>query len=181
VSLNLAAAFYQNHLKVLIVDADLRKPRLHERLETSQAKGLTDILERGEDYQAVIQSNVKGLGFDFLSAGSFSERPTEILGTEAMTNFMEKMRAIYDVIVLDSPPYLAVADVAVLSEYMDAILVVACYQRTEKRHLKDLKRRFGHMMEKPVGVVINRVNVREKDYYYHQYYYYGYSDSAARK
>jgi hypothetical protein len=58
---------------------------------------------------------------------------------------------------------------------------VARYQKTDKRHLKDIKRRFGLMPEKTLGVVINRVSVREKDHYYHQYYYYGYGDDFKKQ
>ena len=87
----------------------------------------------------------------------------------------------YDIVIIDSPPYLAVADVAVLSEFADAITVVTRYHRTERRHLKDLKKRFDLSGNKILGVVINRVSVRQKDYYFHQYYYYGYGDPAPKK
>ena len=94
---------------------------------------------------------------------------------------IERLDEVYDIILFDSPPYLAVADVAVLSEYAVAAVAVARYQKTDRRHLRDLKRRFSFPGIQVFGVVINRVSVREKDYYYHQYYYYGYGDSDAPK
>ena len=91
------------------------------------------------------------------------------------------MKEDYDIILLDSPPYLPVADVAVLSEYVQGIVVVARYHKTDKRHLRNLKRRFSDPSTALLGVVINQVGVKERDYYYHQYYYYGYGDAAQAK
>jgi len=180
VSLNLTVAFKQNNLKVLLIDADLRKPRLHSRLGISHESGLTDVLEGKLEPAKAVQENVQGLGIDFLTSGSPSNRPTELLGSSAMTRFLEAMKQQYDLILIDSPPYLAVADVAVLSTYADALLIIAKYHQTEKRHLKDLKRRFSEMKNKVMGVIINQVSVRERDYYYQQYYYYGYGDNQKK-
>ncbi|HTL47453.1 MAG TPA: polysaccharide biosynthesis tyrosine autokinase [Verrucomicrobiae bacterium] len=180
VSLNLAAAFEQNHLKGLLIDSDLRKPKLHSRIGVAHDSGLTDILEGKVKPDDVIQKNVQGVGFDFLTSGTHSNRPTELLGGRSMAAFIEDMKKQYDVIIIDSPPFLAVADVAVLSEYMDSMIVVTKYQQTEKRHLKEIKRRFAELRNKIVGVVINQVSVQERDYYYHQYYYYGYGDAAKK-
>lgn len=180
ISLNLTAAFQQNHLKVLLIDADLRKPRLHKVLNLSAGPGLSDYLESQVSLDQAIQKNAAQQGFDFLSCGSFSEHPTEILGSEIMDKLMAELKKQYDVILLDTPPYLAVADVAVLSEYADAMVFVGQYQKTDRRHLKTIKKRF--QLEHPImGVVINCVSVREKDYYYHQYYYYGYGDAGRKK
>lgn len=180
VSLNLTVAFRQNNLKVLLIDADLRKPRLHSRLGISHESGLTDILEGKLEPMKAIQENIQGLGIDFLTSGSPSNHPTELLGSKAMTDFLEAMKKQYDLILIDSPPYLAVADVTVLSTYADALLIIAKYHQTEKRHLKDLKRRFSEMKNKVMGVIINQVSVRERDYYYQQYYYYGYGDKQKK-
>jgi tyrosine-protein kinase Etk/Wzc len=98
-----------------------------------------------------------------------------------MATFIEFARKHYDIVLIDSPPFLAVADVAVLSEHTDAIIIVARYHKTDRRHLRDIRRRFGEAAKTLLGVVINQVSVREKDYYYHQYYYYGYGDAARKK
>ncbi len=181
VSLNLAAAFQQNQMRVLLIDADFRKPKLHSRIGIKPGKGLTDILENTAVPSEVIAVDVQGAGFDFLSAGTMSNRPTELLGSERMRSFISDMKKLYDMIIIDSPPFLAVADVIVLSEYADAMTVVAKYQQTEKRHLKDLKKRFAELKHKLLGVVINQVSVKERDYYYHHYYYYGYGQNAVIK
>lgn len=180
VALNLAAAFQQNHLRVLLIDSDLRKPRLHTTLNEQRKPGLVDVLESSVPLSLAIRKKVTDLGFDFLPAGPYSQHSTESLGDKLMLQVMADLRKNYDVIVIDSPPYLAVADVHVLSEYADYALVVTLYQKTKKHHLKNIKRRFPSIEEKMLGVVINDVGVKEKDYYYHQYCYYGYGDAPGK-
>ncbi|OGW82999.1 MAG: hypothetical protein A2Z83_01335 [Omnitrophica bacterium GWA2_52_8] len=181
VSLNLAAAFHQNHLKVLLIDADLRKPKIHKIFDVEDARGLSDVLEGTARPRDVIAENVDGLGFDVLFSGPHSDHPTEILGSKQMSDMLTELKSHYDIIIIDSPPYLAVADVAVLNEYVDGITVVTRYHKTDKRHLKDMKKRLSREAEKILGIVINQVSVKEKDYYYQQYYYYGYGDAKPRK
>lgn len=180
-ALNLAAAFQQNHLKVILLDGDLRKPSLHKRLEVSPERGLSEVLEGALSFEQGVHHSVPGVGLDFISCGSHSSHPTEILGSKAMKGLVEKLKQEYDIMVVDSPPYLPVADVAVLSEYADAVIIVARHHTTEKRQLRDVKKRFSETNIKELGVVINRVSVREKDYYYQQYYYYGYGDGKTGK
>ncbi|MFA7002333.1 MAG: GNVR domain-containing protein, partial [Candidatus Omnitrophota bacterium] len=86
---NLAAAFQQNHLKVLLIDTDLRKPRLHKLIGISPAKGLTDILEGEVSFEEALVSPVPGVGFDFLSAGSYSHHPAEVLGSIQMKTLLD--------------------------------------------------------------------------------------------
>lgn len=179
-ALNLATAFQHNHSKTVLLDADLRKPTLHKRLQIPSEKGLSEILEGAISEEEGIHHAVPGLGIDFISCGTRSPRPAEILGTKAMKALVERLKQQYDIIVLDSPPYLPVADVAVLSEYADAVVVVVRHHITEKRQLRDVKKRFSDSNIKELGVVINRVSVREKDYYYQQYYYYGYGDAKKK-
>lgn len=181
VSLNLAAAFQQNHLKVLLIDGDLRKPRLNKALNLDQKNGLMEVLEENLSLEEAIHENLEGLGYDFLSSGAHSSKPTEALGSEKMKVVIEKLREIYDIIIIDSSPYLAVADTVVLSEYAHGIVVSTKYHQTDKRHLKEIKRRFSHALSKVLGVVINQVSVREKDHYYQQHYYYGYGESSPKK
>lgn len=181
VVLNLTAAFQQNHLKVLLIDGDLRRPRLHHVFDLQVENGLTDILEGHAEFDAVVHRNVADLGIDFLSCGTPSRRPTELLGSSQMDQLLAKLEPQYDLVIFDSPPFLAVADVAVLSELSDVIIVVARYHKTEKGHLRDVKRRFSDTASKVFGVVMNQVSVREKDYYFHQYYYYGYGNVSEAK
>ena len=150
-------------------------------MEVPSEQGITEVLEGQLSLEQAIRRNVAGTGLDFISCGLSSSHPTEILGSQQMKEMIAKLKNEYDIILLDSPPYLAVADVAVLSEIVDSLIVVARYQRTDKRHLRNLKRRFSDPNIKELGVVINGVSVKEKDYYYHQYYYYGYGDRSPIK
>ncbi|MBU3759439.1 MAG: polysaccharide biosynthesis tyrosine autokinase [Candidatus Omnitrophica bacterium] len=181
ISLNLAAAFSQNQSRVLLIDADLRKPKLHSRLKMPNSRGLTDVLEAKAVPSEVILSNAQSCGFDLLLSGTETQRAIELLGGERMNRFLSDMKMLYDIILIDSPPFLAVADSVVLSDYADVLTIIANYQNTEKRHLKDLKKRFSGFDHKLIGVVINQVKVRENDYYYHHHYYYGYGQTAPQK
>ncbi len=181
VSLNLAAAFQQNNLRVLLVDGDLRKPRLNKVFDVDQNNGLSDILENSASPESVIRKNINNIGFDFLSCGTHSHRPTEILGSDAMTQTLESLKESYDIVIIDTPPFHAVADVNVINDYAHCSLVVARYHKTHRRHLRDVKKMLGHDPKRILGVVINDVSVREKDYYYHRYYYYGYGDAGKKK
>ena len=163
------------------MDVDLRKPRLHKVFDVKREGGLKEVLEAEKSFQEAVYSPLPELGFDLLAACAPSDHPTEILGSEKMQALMEEIKKKYDIVIMDSPPYLAVADVAVLTEYTSAILIAARYQKTDRRHLRDAKRRFHPSESKVMGVVINRVSVREKDYYYHQYYYYGYGDNPSKR
>lgn len=181
IALNLAVAFAQNHLRVLLIDTDLRKPRLHKALGIMNPKGISDVLEGTDDFDQVVLRNVEGLGMDFLAAGTKLHHPTEMLGLDAMRHLLDRIQQQYDVLVFDSSPYLAVADVAVLSEYVDEIVVAARYQKTDKRQLNSIDRVFNERKADHIGVVINRVSVRDRDYYYQRYYYYGYGDQHTKK
>ncbi|MBI3313085.1 MAG: polysaccharide biosynthesis tyrosine autokinase [Candidatus Omnitrophica bacterium] len=181
IALNLAVAFQQNHLKVVLLEADLRKPKLHKLLNISPEKGIADVLEKSLSFEQAVYRNAGGLGLDFLACGPQSPHPAEILGSKTMKELLENLKQVYDIIVIDSPPYLAVADVAILSEYVDSVVVIAKYHGTDRRHLKNLKKRFSDPHIQELGVVINGVSVKEKDYYYQQYYYYGYGDREVVK
>ena len=178
IALNLAAAFGQNNMKVILIDADLRKPKLHRVLKLPASPGLTDALEKQVSLKSAIRSNASGLGFDFLSCGTMSHHPTELLGSRELKEILQALNQEYDIVIFDTPPYLAVADVSVLSEEAAGIVLVTLYQKTDRRHLHDVKRRFTSPSLKALGVVINKVSVKERDYYYHQYYYYGYGNPA---
>ena len=179
--LNLAYAFRQNNLKVILIDTDLRKPKLQKMLGVEGTKGITDVLEGVVKVDEVVHRDICGLGFDFLSCGTPSHHPTELLGNNEMISLMEELKKTHDIILLDSPPFLAVADVTVMEEYTNAVVVIARYQKTDKRQLKNLRRRLNIQDPKVFGVVLNQVSIREKDHYYHQYYYYGYGDAAPPK
>ncbi len=180
IALNLAAAFQQSHLKILLIDADLRKAQLHQRLKVTAERGLSEALEGELPVKEIIRENVNGLGFDFVTSGKLSRHPAELLGSAAMQKLIESLRSTYDIILIDSPPYLPVADVSVISEFADALIIVARYQKTDKRQMRALHRRFNEAGKKNLGVVINQVSVRERDYYFQQYYYYGYGDAGKK-
>jgi succinoglycan biosynthesis transport protein ExoP len=166
-SLNLAIALAQQELKVLLIDADLRRPALHHRLKMSSAPGLAEFLaaRNGAKPELIQYPQVPNLLV--LHAGDRPDTPAELLGSKRMGEFLESLREQFDFILIDTPPVLAVTDAVVLSIYADAVVLVVRSNRTTKQALlrasDALVRANANIM-----VLVNGVNTKSLDYY--QYY-----------
>ena len=171
ISSNLAAIYAQKGKKVLLLDADLRRPQVHKAMGTTNHLGLTDLLRGSHDLQDVIQK-VDGLeNLTIISSGSLPPNPAELLGSARMEQILLELGSNYDIIVVDSPPSV-VADSQILSSKADAVLVVLQPGKTSKEAAKAtgdlIKRAGGHI----IGVVFNRIPRDRVDYYSGNYQYY---------
>ncbi|MCM3161747.1 CpsD/CapB family tyrosine-protein kinase [Metabacillus litoralis] len=120
---NLAIAFSEVGKKVLLIDADLREPTIHHSFMVSNNIGLSDILCERHSIKGSIQpSNVTNL--DILTSGQVPSKPSELLGSQTMEEFIFKIREDYDLIIFDSPPTLTVADPIILANICDSVLLV---------------------------------------------------------
>jgi len=178
-SSNLAVVLAQQGKKVLLVDADLRRPNLHRIFNCSSETGLSSILNEKADAELVglivlKLENVAGL--DVLLAGPIPEYSAELLGSSKMEKALELWRGQYDFIILDGAPVLPVTDSVVLSSLADATLLVARYQATQQQSLDRsigiLRAQLGSKGH--VGVVLNGVERSANAYYS----YYGIKDNA---
>jgi capsular exopolysaccharide synthesis family protein len=177
-SLNLAILLAQHGKKVLLVDADLRRPMLHRLLRTSSQTGLSSLLAGQNDTDAptgfVQVDQVPGL--QVLCAGPVPPYPSELLGSEQMRTSLALWRRQFDFIVFDGAPVLPVTDSVILSELVDARLLVARFGVTERQSLERsyslLQRHDGE--DQKISIVMNAVELTDNSYYQ----YYGYSDSA---
>ncbi|MFP4029870.1 MAG: polysaccharide biosynthesis tyrosine autokinase [Candidatus Brocadiia bacterium] len=179
---NLACVIAQSGHKVLLVDADLRRPMIHKVTGNSSRPGLTNILTG----QATLEESVKPVfaddeegngadGPDMLASGPIPPNPAEMLESEAMETFLEEAAEKYDRVILDSPPVLVATDPSVLAVRCDSvILVVEAEQsaRSAVRHAADQLRGVNANL---VGGILNNVQVSRLNYYYSDYYYHGYS------
>ncbi len=167
---NLAMAMAMDGKRVIVVDADLRRPTQHKLFKVNRSPGLTDILVGthgiGEVVRPTAVDNVV-----VIPAGSTPPNPAELLGSEAMAHFVEAVRNMADIILFDAPPTLAVADAVLLSSRVDGALFVVGFGDTKKtnaRHaLELLSRARVHML----GTVLNKMDEKSRGYYYSQYYY----------
>jgi capsular exopolysaccharide synthesis family protein len=189
ISLNLALVYAQMGAKVLLLDCDLRKPRLHRVLEVASNPGLSNFLTGKMDLKTITKLVGEhldhGLKLDFISSGATPPNPVELLNSNIFSDNLEQLKESYDMIIIDSPPLLGFADPLVLSRVADGTLLVIRNEQTPRpvsRHACDLLYQVGANI---LGAVVNDIKVRKGSYYYGKYYsyyhYYGKEYSKDRK
>ncbi len=166
---NLAAALAENGAKVLAVEADLRRPTIHQHFGVQKTPGLSDlIVGKSPISQAVQGTRVPRLSI--LPCGYLPPNPAELLGSESMRDIVLALRKRYDWILIDAPPILAMADTPVLCPHVDGIVLVVwaetCARPALERAVDQVKRVGGRI----TGVVLNKVDLDRNAYYYSQYY-----------
>jgi len=174
VSTNLACVLAQRNVRVLLIDADLRRPTVHHRLGLNGKVGLTSVLTGSVTLEEAIQRVPEVPTLDVLVSGPVPPFPTEMLGSETMRQLLEKCRGIYTHVVLDSPPLLSVTDSVVLARDADAIVLILRHGKSSKhavRRARDLLVRSGARV---TGLAVNAVDLSSPEYYAY-YGYYGYS------
>ncbi len=198
---NLAVSMAQGGLQVLLIDADLRRPKLHDVFNLENKVGLTTLLftdpttnaqqridETGGDLPAAFRQCVQYTGIPklrVLTSGFIPSNPTEILGSPLMAKWVQTLLASssIDIILIDSPPCLAVADSTVLAANTGAsvVMVIDCGVTRRGAALKT-KDQFAQLGMEVKGVIVNRINPRHEDYGYYGYYYAPqYSPNTERK
>jgi len=165
---NLAVTFAQQGKNVLLIDADLRKPTVHYTFNLKNVKGLTNVLTK----QATLTDAVQSTEIDHLSiltCGPIPPNPAELLGSEAMSQFIESAKTVYDVVLFDTPPVLAVADAQILANRVDGSILVVASGSTEQDVARKSKDLLVSAKAKIIGAVLNRKKAKDSQYYY----YYG--------
>lgn len=157
---NLAVALADAGARVLLVDADLRRPSLAKVMGLEGAVGLTSVLIGQADIADVVQSWGGGR-LEVLAAGPIPPNPSELLGTPAMAKLLEAVTENYDVVLLDSPPLLPVTDAAILSKRTDGTLVVAGTDRLQKVQLRSALDALEAVDAHVLGIVLNKITQRD--------------------
>jgi succinoglycan biosynthesis transport protein ExoP len=153
-AINLAAALVAANRTVLIVEADLRRPTLDDHFKVRGAIGLTDVIVgRGELDAAMQPVGVNGLML--LPSGKLPPNPSELLGSEAMVQLLERLRDRFDVVIVNTPPLLPVTDAAVLSAHADGVLVVVRAGKTTRQQLSLAMRALDAVGARVLGTVLN--------------------------
>lgn len=181
---NLAVTFAKAGLKTLLVDGDLRRPILHKLFGYGRKPGLVEYLAGETDLNtAVRKTHIENLYL--LSSGTTSPNPAEILGSNAMKNAMEIFKASFDIIIIDSPPVVAVTDAVILSRLTDGVLFVTLANKTEADVLGKAITTLRQVKAGVIGFVLNEFDV-SKAYgayyrYYRHYHYYGHKEEREEK
>jgi capsular exopolysaccharide synthesis family protein len=175
---NLACILAQGEARVLLIDADLRRPTVHHRFGLTGKAGLTTILAGTSSFENTVQGVTELPNLDILPSGPVPPFPTEMLSSEAMKALLEKLGGLYTHVIIDSPPILSVTDAAILGRMVDAVVLVIRHGKSSKnvmRRARDLMVRSGAPI---AGLVLNAVDVNSPDYYGY-YGYTGYSYGSA--
>lgn len=167
---NLAIVFAQQGKKVLLIDADLRKPTIHYTFNINNTRGLTNLLMKKASLGDVIQ-HTPVLNLFLLPSGTIPPYPAELLQSEMMSQLMDRLKASFDLILFDTPPILAVADAQILANKCDGSILVVKSGSTEKEGAIRAKDILMSSSSKLLGVVLN--NKMMKDSPYQTTYYYG--------
>jgi len=168
-----ATVMAQSGSRVLIVDCDMRKPRIHEIFGLPNARGLSDLLVGGEEWASFIK-NTKIPNLDLLSCGTIPANPSELLSSKRMQRLLTLLGDKYDRIIMDSPPVLAVTDSILLSRLVEGIILVVGAGASSKNGVSRAVELLKEVNSRIVGAVLNNLNVEKERYYYSRYYYYDY-------
>jgi capsular exopolysaccharide synthesis family protein len=166
---NLSASLAINGARVLAVDADLRRPTMHQHFGLSKAPGLSDlIVGKCRPSEAIHKTSFGGL--QVLPCGYVPPNPTELLGSGNMREVLAALRSHYDWILIDTPPILAMADTAVLCPLVDGIALVVGAELSTRPAVQRAIDTIRGVNGRLLGVILNKVNFERNSYYYGQYY-----------
>jgi capsular exopolysaccharide synthesis family protein len=174
-SINCAVVLAQKGGRVLLIDADLRRPSIHKTLGMGPHSGLSNVLTGSTTLNDATRSAILPNLF-VLAAGTPPPDPAELLASSKMRDVLAELREQYDHIVIDTPPSLSVTDAVVLSPRADAVVLVIRSGQTTKQALRRSRDILTQVNAKVVGVLLNAVDLSSPDYYY----YYEYQGKYAR-
>lgn len=161
---NLAVIFSESGRKVLLIEADLRRPRVADYLGLERSVGLTSVLTGSVRIDDAVQP-WGASGLSFLASGPIPPNPSELLGSSAMAALLKTMRRMFDIIVIDTPPLLPVTDAAVTAKHADGAVLVVRYGKTKRTQILSAMRSLRSVDARILGTVLNMVPLRGADGY----------------
>ena len=183
--INTAISLSQIGARVLIIDADMRKPRIHKVFDSGNGSGngagLSNFLSGNSKLWSVIRkTDIQNLYY--IPAGSVPPNPAELIGSNLFRDMMQALAERFDHIIVDCPPVIGFADSIILSTVVDGVILVVLSGKTSRMALQHAKDALFQVNAKILGVVLNRVNILHSEYsdYYYRYYYY-YGESGKKK
>jgi len=167
---NLAASLAQAGKRVVVVDADLRKPRLHRVFRAKNLNGLSKYLVAGLASEDLVRATAIP-GLFLVNAGPLPSDPLELLGSGKLTTLLAQLKKEFDFVLVDTPPALAVSDALVVGSRLDGAILVVRRGRTPREALKRTQEKLDAHKIKTLGVIINAVRMRDLDEYHVSSYY----------
>ncbi|MFT0955857.1 polysaccharide biosynthesis tyrosine autokinase [Klebsiella pneumoniae] len=180
VSINLAAVIAQSGKKVLFIDTDMRKGYTHNLFNVENTKGLSDILSGKMTVERAIQP-LSMAGFDFIARGAVPPNPAELLMHKNFDALLSWASQNYEIVVLDTPPILAVTDAAIIGNYVGTTLLVARFEQNTAKEIEVSVRRFEQSGVIVKGCILNGIIKKASSYYSYGYNHYGYTYTDNKK
>lgn len=180
VSSNLAASYSVAGKKVLLIDADMRKPRVHKVFGLKNEKGLSTLIVGEHSMDEVINKNVYE-GLDVVTAGIIPPNPAELLESARFSDILKEFSGIYDVVIIDTPPLTPVSDAATIAPLTDGLILAVNISNTPRDIFKSVIANISKPGITPLGVVVNNIDFKQekkfKSYYGYSYYHSSYYKS----
>jgi len=167
---NLAVTYAQTGKRVLLIDADMRKPTQHKLFGLSNRYGLTSALTNNSELREVVLET----GIDQLSllpSGPVPPHPSEMLASQRMETLLERARESYEMVLIDTPPMMAVTDAQILAAKCDGVILVIDAGKVKKEMARKVKTKLQHAHARMLGVVLNNVSRSGADSYAYYTYY----------
>lgn len=180
VSTNLAAVIAQSGKKVLFIDTDMRKGYTYNLFNVENTKGLSDILSGKMTVERAIQP-LSMAGFDFIAGGAVPPNPAELLMHKNFDALLSWASQNYEIVVLDTPPILAVTDAAIIGNYVGTTLLVARFEQNTAKEIEVSVRRFEQSGVIVKGCILNGIIKKASSYYSYGYNHYGYTYTDNKK
>lgn len=169
-AINTAFMLAQTGAEVLIIDCDLRRPRLHAQFEVANSKGLTTWLSGERDLDNLLHTCPKTPNLKILTSGPVPPNPAELLGSEEMRRLLGQLSERFAHIIIDSPPAISFTDASILSTMVDGVMLVVHGGRSSRAVVRRAKQQLLDVGAHIFGVVLNNVKLETQDYYYSGYY-----------
>ena len=172
-AVNTAISLAQTGASVVIIDADMRRPRLQSIFDMQGQQGLSSILssDASEDEMLSLVRSDEESGLSVLTSGPIPPNPAELLGSDQMHRLLAVLQAKYTHVVIDSPPVSSFTDGVLISTMVDGVLLVVHGGKSSRHIVRRSKQLLNDVGAKIFGVVLNNINLQSHDYYYYQTYY----------
>ncbi len=178
---NMATVLAQTGARVLVIDADMRRPRLHQLFGVENREGLSTALSSDMTLNEILSmvNQYKDTNVYLLSSGAIPPNPAELLGSEQMRNLLEGACESFKYIIIDSPPITSFTDGVLISSLVDGVLLVVHGGRTSRQVVKRTRQMLQEIGARIIGVVLNKIDLRSQEYYYYHQDYKAYYSEAS--
>jgi len=170
-AINTAVTLAQAGADVILLDCDLRRPRLHHHFQLDNVAGITNYLSGDSTAEALMKTYPRVPNLKVITSGPIPPNPAELLGSNEMRNLLQQLRGSYKHIIVDSPPAISFTDAAILSTLADGVVIVAMANKSSLHLIRRFKQRLQNLGARIYGVVLNGIKPNSLEYGYYGYGY----------